>query len=52
MGSPNNPFPDPVLRREGHFDVQSRTPSGTHIGILTIMDRQFFRVWLVTLARA
>jgi|MudIll2142460700_1097286.scaffolds.fasta_scaffold441773_1 Zn-dependent membrane protease YugP len=31
MGSLTNPFPVPVLRREGHFDVQSRTPSGIHI---------------------
>jgi len=37
----SNPFP--VLRREGHFDVKSRTPSGIHI------DHQFFRV---SLARA
>ena len=28
MGSLTNPFPVPVLRREGHFDVQSRMPSG------------------------
>ena len=27
MGSLTNPFRVPVLRREGHFDVQSRTPS-------------------------
>ena len=33
MGSLTNPFPVPVLRREGHFDVQLRTPSGTGIHI-------------------
>ena len=31
MGSLTNPFPVPVMRREGHFDVQSRTPLGIHI---------------------
>jgi len=26
MGRLADPLPVPVLRREGHFDVQSRTP--------------------------
>ena len=30
-GSSNDPFPGSALRREGHFDVQSRTPSGIHV---------------------
>ena len=31
MGGLTNPFPVPVLRQEGHFDVQSCTPLGIHI---------------------
>ena len=42
MGSQTNPFPVPVLRQEGHFDVHSRTPSGIHID--HNMDHQFFSV--------
>jgi hypothetical protein len=32
MGKPANPFPVPVLRREGHFCVQSCTPYALHTG--------------------
>ena len=47
MGSSTDLFPGPALRREGHFDVKSRTPSGISRDMLVAV--QLLSDWLVPL---